>query len=251
MVFQDPMTSLNPVRPIGRQITDPIRYHLAMSTKAAEAWAVELLRDGRHPRAAPPPRPVPAPALGRHAPARRHRHRPDRASRRCSSPTSRRPPSTSPSRSRSSTCSPSSSRSWNGHDPHHARPRRRSAERCRRVSVMYAGRIVESSDAVSLFRRPVTRTRPPSELDPPGRAAASHTPLEAIAGRPPDMVAPARLSVRARCRYAQSKCVAEPPPSRPAGTSTASSAASRSARPRARPRGTATDKQARPVPASI
>ena len=31
MIFQDPMTSLNPVVKIGRQITESLRYHLAMT----------------------------------------------------------------------------------------------------------------------------------------------------------------------------------------------------------------------------
>jgi peptide/nickel transport system ATP-binding protein len=43
MVFQDPMTSLNPVRRIGIQITDPLRYHLGMSRGAAKRRAAELL----------------------------------------------------------------------------------------------------------------------------------------------------------------------------------------------------------------
>ena len=43
MIFQDPMTSLNPVKTIGRQITDPIRHHLGLSRKAAGQLAMELL----------------------------------------------------------------------------------------------------------------------------------------------------------------------------------------------------------------
>ena len=43
MIFQDPMTSLNPVLTIGRQITEPLRTHIGMDQKAAERRAVELL----------------------------------------------------------------------------------------------------------------------------------------------------------------------------------------------------------------
>jgi oligopeptide transport system ATP-binding protein len=43
MIFQDPMTSLNPVLTIGRQITESLRMHMDMDQKAAEARAVELL----------------------------------------------------------------------------------------------------------------------------------------------------------------------------------------------------------------
>jgi peptide/nickel transport system ATP-binding protein len=44
MVFQDPMTSLNPVVKIGRQITESLRYHLAMSRDDAKETAIALLR---------------------------------------------------------------------------------------------------------------------------------------------------------------------------------------------------------------
>ena len=42
-VFQDPMTSLNPVFNIGFQIIEPLREHLAMSRRAARARAIDLL----------------------------------------------------------------------------------------------------------------------------------------------------------------------------------------------------------------
>ena len=44
MIFQEPMTSLNPVYTIGKQITESIRLHMGLSKKDAEARAVELLR---------------------------------------------------------------------------------------------------------------------------------------------------------------------------------------------------------------
>jgi oligopeptide/dipeptide ABC transporter ATP-binding protein len=43
MVFQEPMTSLNPVLTIGRQLTEGLEIHLGMDKAAAAARAVELL----------------------------------------------------------------------------------------------------------------------------------------------------------------------------------------------------------------
>lgn len=43
MIFQDPMTSLNPVLTIGKQITESLRTHMFMDQAAAERRAVELL----------------------------------------------------------------------------------------------------------------------------------------------------------------------------------------------------------------
>ncbi|HTE13903.1 MAG TPA: ABC transporter ATP-binding protein [Burkholderiales bacterium] len=43
MIFQDPMTSLNPVLTIGFQITEPLLLHLRMTPEAARARALELL----------------------------------------------------------------------------------------------------------------------------------------------------------------------------------------------------------------
>jgi len=43
MIFQEPMTSLNPVYTVGTQIVEAIRLHRKVSRKAAKARAVELL----------------------------------------------------------------------------------------------------------------------------------------------------------------------------------------------------------------
>lgn len=43
MIFQEPMTSLNPVLTIGRQLTETVETHLGMTSAQAQARAVELL----------------------------------------------------------------------------------------------------------------------------------------------------------------------------------------------------------------
>ena len=43
MVFQDPMTSLNPVLSVGQQLMEPLRAHLGLDKAAARARAAELL----------------------------------------------------------------------------------------------------------------------------------------------------------------------------------------------------------------
>jgi peptide/nickel transport system ATP-binding protein len=43
IIFQDPMTSLNPLFTVGAQITEVLRHHMGMSRKQARRRAVELL----------------------------------------------------------------------------------------------------------------------------------------------------------------------------------------------------------------
>ena len=44
MVFQEPMTSLNPVLTIGRQLTETLELHLGMSKEQSRSRAAELLQ---------------------------------------------------------------------------------------------------------------------------------------------------------------------------------------------------------------
>ena len=52
MIFQEPMTSLNPVHTVGDQIIEAILAHSAMTPKAARARAIEMLELVRIPSAA-------------------------------------------------------------------------------------------------------------------------------------------------------------------------------------------------------
>ncbi|MBO9398696.1 ABC transporter ATP-binding protein [Shimia sp. R9_2] len=49
MIFQEPMTALNPVFTVGRQLTEGLRLHKKLSKADAEARALELLRQVRIP----------------------------------------------------------------------------------------------------------------------------------------------------------------------------------------------------------
>ena len=86
MIFQEPMTSLNPVLTIGRQITETLTLHQGLDRAAADARAIEMLRLVGIPDPAQRLRAISARAVRRHAPARHDRHgaglRPQAADRR-------------------------------------------------------------------------------------------------------------------------------------------------------------------------
>ena len=74
MIFQDPMTSLNPVLTIGHQISEALELHLGMDKRQARKRTHRAAGAGRHSRGGRSPRRLPAPVLRRHAPARDDRH---------------------------------------------------------------------------------------------------------------------------------------------------------------------------------
>ena len=221
MIFQEPMTSLNPVFSCGDQIAEVLELHERLPRAAARARAIELLRTGRDPDARAARGRVPAPALGRHAPARDDRHgagvpagAPDR---RRADHGARRDDPGADSRAARAGCAGELGMAvlLITHDLGVV------AETADRVAVMYAGQVVEyARRACRCSRRP----RPPVHGGPARLAAAPRARasdrLRVIPGGVPN---PARFPrgcrFHPRCPIAQERCRREMPPleSRPDG----------------------------------
>jgi peptide/nickel transport system ATP-binding protein len=218
MVFQDPMTALNPVMKIGRQITEGLRYHLDIPKDEATEQALQLLN-----------------SVGIPDPKRRLSQYPHELS--------------GGMRQRvviaiALACGP---KLLFADEPTTAldvtvqaqilnllnqqqRDRFMAmvlvthdlgvvAGRTDEIAVMYAGQIVEKAPTRTLFanvRMPYTEALLKSipKLEDP-----SHTRLQIIGGRPPDLInPPPGCRFAPRCPYAQPKCHVEPPPLREAET---------------------------------
>jgi oligopeptide/dipeptide ABC transporter ATP-binding protein len=212
MVFQDPMTSLNPVMRIGRQITESLEYHFDMDRKEARQTALALLTSVNIPE-----------------PARRLKQYPHELS--------------GGMRQRvviavALACGP---KLLFADEPTTAldvtvqaqildllRQQQRDRDMAMvlvthdlgvvaghtdEIAVMYAGQIVEQAPTRTLFakmRMPYTAALVESipRLENP-----SHTRLNVIAGRPPDLIDPPKgCRFAARCPYAQDRCREEQPP---------------------------------------
>jgi oligopeptide/dipeptide ABC transporter ATP-binding protein len=212
MVFQEPMTSLNPVLTIGRQLTEGLEIHLGMPREAAHARAVELLG-----------------MVGIPDPARRLAQYPHHFS--------------GGMRQRmmiamALSCSPSlilADEPTTALDvtiqaqilelmrelsrrlgvamliiTHNLGVVARYADR---VNVMYAGRIIEQGTAAEIYgnpRHPYTLglLRSVPRLDEPRRAR-----LAPIQGQPPDLTRlPPGCAFAPRCAYRVERCASEVPP---------------------------------------
>ncbi len=211
MIFQDPMTSLNPVMKIGQQIMEGLQIHLGMDKTEARETATALLRE-----------------VGIPEPARRIDEYPHQLS--------------GGMRQRITiaialACGP---KLLMADEPTTAldvtvqsqildllqreqRDRDMSmvlvthdlgvvAGRTDEIAVMYAGRIVERAPTRVLFaelRMPYTEALLNSI---PKLEYSSHTRLEALGGRPPDLVnAPKGCKFAPRCPYARERCHEEEP----------------------------------------
>jgi len=211
VVFQDPMTSLNPVLTIGTQLIETLQEHLELDSAAARKRSAELLA-----------------AVGIPAPEQRLAQYPHQLS--------------GGMRQRVAiaialSCEP---KLLIADEPTTAldvtiqaqildllaREQRRRhmamilithdlgvvAGRTDEVAVMYAGRVVERAPTSALFK---TMRMPYTEAllaAIPKLDAASHTPLPAISGRLPDPTRPLQgCSFSPRCRYMGSRCQREKP----------------------------------------
>jgi oligopeptide/dipeptide ABC transporter ATP-binding protein len=219
MVFQEPMTSLNPVLTIGRQLTETVEQHKRFDRAAAERRALELLQ-----------------LVGIADPERRLKQYPHQLS--------------GGMRQRvmiaiALSCDP---KLIIADEPTTALDvtiqaqilelmqeltRRLHvaliiithnlgmvARYARRVNVMYAGRLVESGSAADIYRAPrhpytMALLRSVPRLDRPRQAR-----LDPVEGQPPDLTRlDAGCAFRPRCRFAVEACGNARPPLAAAGAS--------------------------------
>lgn len=206
MVFQDPMTSLNPVVRIGRQLTEHLKAHKKMSTAAAKELAIELLTWVRIPE--PEQRLLNYP----HQLSGGMRQRVCIAIALACSPhlLFADEPTTAldvtVQHQILNLLSQQQSERKMGmvlvtHDLGVV------ATRTDEIAVMYAGKIVEKSSTATLFsdmRHPYTQSL---FWSIPKTSEPKHTRLSAIVGRPPNLAAlPVGCSFADRCPYVQPIC---------------------------------------------
>jgi peptide/nickel transport system ATP-binding protein len=218
MVFQDPMTSLNPVMKIGRQITEGLRYHLDVPKDEANEQALQLLNSVGIPD--------PKRRLGQypHELSGGMRQRVTIAIALACGPKLLFADEPTTALDVTVQAQILDLLATQQRERHMAMVLVTHdlgvvASRTDEIAVMYAGQIVEKAPTRTLFsslRMPYTEALLKSI---PKLADPSHTRLQIIGGRPPDLVhPPPGCRFAPRCPYAQPKCHAEAPPLQEADT---------------------------------
>jgi oligopeptide/dipeptide ABC transporter ATP-binding protein len=212
MVFQDPMTSLNPVMRIGNQIDESLRHHLDMPKAEARATALALLKSVGIPEAERRLDQYPHELSGG------MRQRITIAIALACGPKLLFADEPTTALDVTVQAQILDLLAAQQHERHMAMVLVTHdlgvvASRADHIAVMYAGQIVEHAPTVDLFanmKMPYTEALLASipRLDQP-----SHTRLTAISGRPPDLIDPPKgCRFSPRCPYAQDKCREEEPP---------------------------------------
>ena len=212
MVFQDPMTSLNPVMKIGKQITEAIHTHLDVTKQFADELAVSLLESVRVPD-----------------PERRMGEYPHQLSgglrqRICIAVALACGPQLLLADEPTTALDVTVQAQVLDVLAQQQRERFMAvilvthdlgvvAGRADDVLVMYAGQVVEKAPTATLFRHMKMPYTEALLRSIPKLTEPSHTRLAAIPGRPPDLVSPPPgCRFAPRCPYAQDKCREEMPP---------------------------------------
>ncbi|ANH37017.1 Oligopeptide transport ATP-binding protein OppD [Nocardioides dokdonensis FR1436] len=212
MVFQDPMTSLNPVKKIGTHITEALRLHFSMGKTEARDRAIELLTQVGIPE--PTRRMTQYP----HELSGGMRQRVVIAMALCCGPDLLI--ADEPTTALDVTVQKqildllaSLSQTLNMATILISHDLGAVEGRTDRVQVMYAGRVVESSGTGTVFAEPGHPYAEALLASIPRMEDKPHTLLRAIDGTPPDMISPPPgCRFAPRCQYAQDRCVQESPP---------------------------------------
>ena len=212
MVFQDPMTSLNPLVRVGRQVTEHLRQHLGVGRAEAARTAVDLLNEVRIPEPAARLKAYPHELSG------------GMRQRICIAIALACEPSLLFADEPTTALDVTVQHQILNLLGREQRERDMAmvlvthdlgvvAGRTDDTLVMYAGMVVEQAPTGSLFEE---MRHPYSEAllrSLPRTSQASHTRLAAITGRPPDLIdPPSGCAFSPRCPYVQPRCREEVPP---------------------------------------
>jgi peptide/nickel transport system ATP-binding protein len=212
MIFQDPMSSLNPLMKIGEQIAEPLKVHLDMTAKTARETAIRLLSDVRIPEAARRVNQYPHELSGG------MRQRVMIAIALACGPTLlfADEPTTALDvtvQSQILALIDEQRRERNMSVVLVTHDLGVVAGHTDEIAVMYGGKLVEKAPTPTLFaamKMPYTEAlmRSIPKLD-----QKSHSRLDTIPGRPPDLVHPPQgCPFSPRCAYARDRCHVEAPP---------------------------------------